>query len=808
MTFIRVFQRLCVLAKIIFMQKNQLFLFFLLIFYCGVHAQNYTISGFVADSSTGEKVIGASIFDTISKNGTGTNDFGFYSLTLPKGKHVLRYSTMGFETIYKTIDLQKNISIPVKISTQAITLKEVEITVDHTKQKVESTQMSSFDIPISAVKSLPFIMGEVDIIKSIQLLPGIKGGTEGTSGLYVRGGGPDQNLILLDGVPVYNVNHLFGFFSVFNADAINHVKMTTGGFPARYGSRLSSVLDIHMKEGNTNKLKGEGSIGLIASKFTIEGPIKKDKASFIISGRRTYIDVLAKPIIAAIGKSQNFEKFGVGYYFYDLNSKINYKITERSHLYLSAYTGTDKAFMRMRETFAKDDYSESTADIHWGNLTTAARWNYKWTDKLFSNATLTYSNYEFFTGSESINKIPQSKKEDTFSMNYSSGIKDWSIKYDVDYIPNPKHYIKAGGHAIYHTFSPGVLAFKTSYADDNFKMDTTFGSSNIYAWETALYIEDDYTITEKLKMNIGFRHSGFFVQENYYNEIEPRFAFRYLINPAWSVKAGVSEMNQYILLLSNSTIGLPTDLWVPVTQKIKPMHGMQYGIGVTHAINKQIDVSVETYYKEMKNLIEYKEGASYFSVEQNSWENKVEQGKGDAYGAEVLIQKHAGKLTGWIGYTLAWSTRTFENLNFGKSFPYRYDRRHDISVVANYKFSEKIDMGMVWVYGTGNAVTMPTYKYQPLEINPWYTELIESPESRNAFRMPSYHRLDVSINIHKQKKRGMRTWSFGLYNAYSRQNPFYLFFDREYSDSGQSYPVLKQISLFPLIPSVSYSFKF
>ncbi len=776
----------------------------ILLFVLISNAQKYTLSGYVSDSKSGEKMISASVYDTISHRGTITNPYGFYSLTLPAGKVHLVVSFVGYQQIRKDFNLTASQSLNIQLN-PTISLNEVEIIAKKDETQVDKTQMSISEIPINTIKSLPVIFGEVDVLKTLQLLPGVQSGSEGTSGLYVRGGGPDQNLILLDGVPVYNADHLFGFFSVFNADAIQNVSLIKGGFPARYGGRLSSVIDIRMKEGNNKEIHGEGSFGLISSKFTFEGPLKKDKSSFILSARRTYIDFLAQPIIRAKSNGNS-----AGYYFYDINAKVNYVFSDTDRVFFSVYTGKDKAYSKMKESYTDNGIkydNEFKASLSWGNITAALRWNHIVNRKLFANVTTTYSRYRFQVGENASykdvnnNNITQNKYEFT----YFSGINDLTTKLDFDYHPNPNHNILFGISEIYHTFSPGVNVFKVTDASSS-NIDTSFGNSNIYANEVSAFIEDDIRITDRLKANIGVHSCGFYVKNNFYKSIQPRLSARYLINEKLSVKAAFSQMNQNLHLLTNSGIGLPTDLWLPVTNNIKPQVSYQYAAGVFYDIAKGYEFSVEGFYKTMSNLIEYKEGVDFFGSFE-SWENKVEVGKGWSYGSEFLIKKTKGKTTGWIGYTLAWSQRQFDNLNFGKKYPYRYDRRHDVAVVITHKLSGKVDFGITWVYGTGNAVSLPIEGYPSIYNGSGqfgYEQDIQYYDGRNGFRMPAYHRLDIGVNFHKEKKWGVRTWSIGIYNVYNRKNPFYMYFS--YDDYGKKR--LTQISIFPIIPSFSYNIKF
>ena len=521
-----------------------------------VQAQKFTIDGTVKDSQTGENIIGASIFNPRTLQGTTTNTYGFYSFTQPGDSVYLRVSYVGYETVLMKFALTGDTTIAIGLN-YGTTLSEVviEAAVDRIQ---ESTQMGTIEVPMEQIKGLPAFLGEVDVFKVLQLLPGVQAGAEGSSGLYVRGGGPDQNLILLDGVPVYNASHLFGFFSVFNADAINHVELVKGGFPARYGGRLSSVIDINMKEGNANEFKGEGSIGLVASRLTLEGPIIKDKTSFIVSGRRTYIDALASPLIRY--STNNEER--AGYYFYDLNAKINHRINNKNRVYLSAYTGKDKAYADSEYSFNGDrgfSKNEENLDLRWGNVTSALRWNSIITNKLFTNVTATYSRYEFGVSADSKETLttPDTTLADFYHTQYNSGIRDLALRMDVDYIPSPNHYIRAGGQIIRHRFTPGVLSYRSTEVQD-----TTLGAQVTNATEFLAYVEDDFLLSQRLKVNAGIHASGFSVEHRLYTSIQPRISGRYLITPDLSWKMSYARMTQYIHLLSNVGIGLPTDLWV------------------------------------------------------------------------------------------------------------------------------------------------------------------------------------------------------------------------------------------------------
>lgn len=786
--------------------KILLFLSVLLLSYNSIFAQKYTINGYVSDSETGELLIGANIFDPIRLVGTSTNVYGFFSLTLPADTFSLVFSYVGYSSQIIKVDLKRNKQIKISLK-PSIVLEEVEISATQSERIEESTKMSTIKLPVEQIKELPALLGEVDVLKTIQLLPGVQSGTEGASGIYVRGGGPDQNLILLDGTPVYNASHLFGFFSVFNADAIKNVELIKGGFPARYGGRLSSVLDIRMKDGNMKKFHAEGSLGIIASKLTVEGPIIKDKTSFIVSARRTYMDIIAQPMIRLINGDEYTTQ---GYYFYDLNAKVNHKFNDKNRLYLSLYMGDDKFYSNTKPYQYLYDgviYKEqANSGLKWGNLTSALRWNHQFNEKLFGNVTMTYSKYNFQVNNykESIVINDTGTLSNIYSIDYLSGINDITGKIDFDFLPNPDHYIKFGFSNIYHTFHPGATTYKIQNSGTT-NIDSFEGAKEIYANEIALYIEDDYKISSHLKANIGLHYSGFLLKKKYYHSLQPRLAMRYLFDGGWSAKASFASMQQYVHLLTNSTIGLPTDLWVPSTENVKPQKSYQTAVGIAKTIKKKIQFTVEGYYKKMDDLIEYKDGATFLSSE-TDWEKKIETGKGWSYGVEVFLQKKYGNTKGWIGYTWSKTDRQFENINFGEIFPYKYDRRHDISIALMQKIDELWDFSATWVYGTGNAVTLPTVRYLPFQQNNkyWWMDEIESFDEKNSFRMASYHRLDISFRRTVKKKWGKSIWTLGVYNAYNRKNPFYYYFG--YDSRGNK--ALRRVSLFPFLPSVSYSFKF
>jgi hypothetical protein len=763
-------------------------------------AQKATVNGYVKDAATGENLIGATVFHLASLSGSTANVHGFYSITLKADSCMLVYSYVGYVPQQIKFKLRRDTSINVNL-TSAGQLDEVVVEATRGEEIQEMTKMGSVTITSDQIKALPAILGEVDVLKVLQLMPGVKS-SEGSTGLYVRGGGPDQNLMLLDGVPVYNASHLFGFFSVFNADAINRVELIKGGFPARYGGRLSSVIDINMKDGNMKEWHGAGSIGLIASRLTVEGPIKKDKTSILVSGRRTYLDLLARPLMALTIP----EDVNLGYFFYDFNVKVNHIIDQRNRVYLSTYLGKDKAYSSYKDTYTNHDGTQrktvADAGLQWGNVITALRWNHIVSPRLFSNVTATYSKYRFNITSEYDERDSDGSDPSFYRAEYRSGIRDLAVKLDMEYIPTPNQYIRFGGQTIFHQFSPGV-AFSSSNTDG----DTTLGAREVYATEYSLYAEDEIKIGRSLKVNGGLHASAFAVQGRWYQSVQPRLAARLLMAHEIALKASYATMTQYVHLLTNAGLGLPTDLWVPATSRVRPQQASQVALGLAKSLKSKYEFSIETYYKKMSNLIEYKDGASFIDIEDDWQDNVATGGIGESYGTEVLAQKKAGKVTGWIGYTLSWTSRKFDDLNFGKWYPYKYDRRHDFSIALMHSWNDRMNFSMAWVFGTGNAISLPMEQYPGVRQDPPGTTNLFPLRyygSRNSYRMSNYHRLDLSVGFSKKKRWGTREWVFGVYNAYNRLNPFYM--DVTFTKDGRK--VFAEYALFPVVPSFAYNFKF
>ena len=781
----------------------------------------YTLSGFIKERGSLELLPGVNIYIPGTPYGTSTNTYGFYSLTLPESDSLaVTFSAVGYESQIKTVRLDRNQEINLLLSSSN-QLREVIVSEQKQKEYVSrNVQMSQIEIPINQIKKIPAFFGEKDVLKVLQLMPGVQKGTEGQTGLYVRGGGPDQNLIILDDAVVYNASHLFGFFSIFNSDALKSVELTKGGFPARFGGRLSSVLDMNMKEGSKEALHGEGGIGLISSRLTLEGPLAKGKSSFLVSGRRTYIDVLAAPLIASQQAGEE-SKVKPGYYFYDLNAKVNYDFGLKDKLYLSGYFGRDKFYAN-----EKSPDSESKAGLDWGNTTATLRWNHLFTSRLFLNTSLIFSDFDFGVSNYTKDMNTDGSVSDEFSLQYNSRIRDMGLKMDFDFFPLPRHVIKFGGQLTHHRFVPSALAVLGTFLSNPIERSV----KPVNTLEGGLYAEDTWQPFDALKMNLGIRLSSFKTETKNYIRPEPRFSAALRLAQDFSLKGSYAQMNQYVHLLTNTGLGLPTDLWVPTTDRISPQQSRQVALGLAKDLNHPaLSITLEGYYKSMSNILNYKEGASFLSLSgtnanELSWEDNVTSGRGWSYGLEFLVHKKTGRLSGWVGYTLSWTKWQFPELNFGKIFFPRYDRRNDISLVGIFEVNKRITISGTWVYGTGNALTLPLASYQAVqdnfytyssqsrpggEITRWYGSTVNEYGEKNSFRAEPYHRLDLAIQFHKKKKRHERTWEIGVYNAYNRRNPFFYNLSTESSANGATQKtVLKRYSLFPVIPSISYNFKF
>ncbi len=826
------------------MQKFKLllpfFLFPLLLF----GQQKYTISGYVEDATSGEKLLSAAVVETEKRLGITTNTYGFFSLTLPAGQVSVQTSFVGYDNQIQSFLLRGDTLLTIRLSPIA-SLQTVEVSATRNNRVENQVQMSQISLPIAQIKKLPSLLGETDILKVLQLLPGIKFGTEGSSGLYVRGGSNDQNLILLDGVPVYNAAHFGGIFSVFNADAIKNVQITTGGFPARYGGRLSSVVEIDMKEGNMKQFHTEASVGVVSSKIFFEGPIIKDKMSFMVSARRTYADLLIRPSrsreVREAESSSNAKLEEFALYFYDLNAKLNYKINDKHRLFFSVYNGLDKNGETIsRQSSTSPTLKNTSGDFYqWGNLTAAFRWNWLANSKLFVNTAITRSTYDFGIRGVYEGQTTLAPSFKTISPNlsisnfkYNSDVRDWAIKFDASYVLNPTHQFRFGASATYHNFSPGLFRSITSTPKtqgsalmDN--KDTTFGNKTIRSVEPSAYVEDEIRLG-RLTANVGV-HAGFFFVDNItYPSVQPRVSLLYKVSNGSALKASFVTMRQFVNLLTNDGLGFPTDLWVSSTRRLKPQEAWQAALGYAVSIGEKYDITVETYYKDMKNVLSYKEGASYLDqVDLEPWEEKVTQGLGKAYGLEVFFRKKTGKTTGWISYTWSKNDRQFDDVNGGKWFPFRYDRRHELSLVAVHELTKRLSFSWNWNFATSNPISIPIGLFQFPLIDISQNQIKDIGRviiygERNSFRPSLYHRLDFNFDYVIKRKMGEHKISVGAFNAYNRENPFYYdlktdergvasgFLDRFGKPVLRSEPRLglQQVSLIPILPYVSYGIKF
>ena len=764
------------------------FLLFYLMIGISVNAQKFTISGTIRSAAKGETLIGASV--RAGKTGATSNDYGFYSLTLEKGTYTFEVSAVGLKTDTRTIDLTKDLVIDISLGNEENELDNVVVTAG-ARRNLRTTQMGVEKLSTQEIKNIPVLLGERDILKTMQLLPGIKSAGEGNSGFYVRGGAADQNLILLDEAPVYNASHLLGFFSTFNSDAIKDMTMYKAGMPAQYGGRLSSVLDIKMNDGNNQDFNVSGGVGLISAKLNIEGPIEKDKSSFLITGRRTYVDMFLK-----LSKDSTVNSNSL--FFYDLNVKANYILGKKDKLYLSGYFGRDN--LGVGNTFG----------LSWGNGTGTVRWNHIYSNKLFSNTSLIFSNYNY-----TISIRSGANDFDIFSQ-----IRDWNLKHEMQWYLNDRNSIRVGFNSIVHTIRPGeVTATSASSINNSFLQKR-------YSLDNALYATNTWKASEKWSVTYGARLSSFTilgkgdfytldpdgkvldtlsytkgqVVKNYLN-LEPRLAASFQLNNSSSVKASYVRNTQNLHLISNSTTSSPTDKWLASTNIIKPEISDQVAIGYyKNLFDNHYELTLETYYKTMQNQVDYRDGANIY-INSDAIESQLLFGKGRAYGLEMLLKKKTGKLTGWISYTLSKTQRKIDGINSNEWYNARQDRTHDIAIVASYQASKKWNFSANWIFYTGDAVTFPAGKYQiDGQTVYYYTE-------RNGYRMPNYHRLDLGATLQlKKHKRWSSELAFSLYNAYGRENAYSITFQDNKDDPNKTEAL--QTALFKYIPSVSYNFKF
>ncbi len=768
----------------------------------------HEIAGYVRDASNGETLIGATIRLIGSKKAVQTNTYGYFSIDLPNQSDSIAISYIGYVTSFVGIHSGANQKLTVDLKPIPIHSKEVVITGEKSNKQITSTTMSIAEISGEKLKSLPVILGEQDVLKAITLLPGIKSGGEAGTGFYVRGGGPDQNLILMDEAVVYNPSHLFGFLSVFNSDAVKNIEIIKGGMPANYGGRLSSILNVSMREGNNKKMQSSGGVGLISSRFTVEGPLRKGSSSFLVSGRRTYIDILAKPFVPASLQ-------GNSYYFYDLNVKTNWVLNDKNRLYFSGYFGRD--ILNFQSPRNKDVFF----NFGWGNSTATLRWNHLFNKHLFLNTSFIYNRYDLFNNFTFGNN----------GFNVKSGVEDINLKMDFNWFGLNNHSIKFGYNYTFHQFQPGILSGSIGTTNLNQAVNSQ------YAHEFAAYLADEWKLSQRIALNIGLRAVAFnlvgpYEQKEYdtdtglptglsktyktaesiafYPVFEPRASVTYLINEASSVKASFTQTYQFLHLATTSGAQFPVDLWVPSSKKIKPQLAYQYAIGYyRNFLNDVIETSVEAYYKPMFNQIEFKPGAQLF-FNQNL-ENEMVFGKGLSYGIEFLLRKTSGRLNGWVGYTWSKSTRQFDQLNQGQVYFYRYDRTHDMSLTLSYQINQKWTANFVFVFGTGNAVTLPSgryayrFGYNQTENKPEFV-FVDVYDKINSYRLPAYHRADISLTyLRKKTEKWESSWNFSVYNLYNRANPYFIYF---YPDIDLGQVKAYMVYLFPILPSVQWNFKF
>lgn len=743
-------------------------------------AQKITVSGYVKDGTTKEALIGATVVNANTKTGTSTNQYGFFSLTVPIADTIeLLISYQGFKLQAKKIVTKENLQLDILLESSTGSLGEVVVTAGRNNRNVQKAQMGVIDVPIRAIKNLPVLMGERDILKIIQLLPGVQGGQEGTTGFYVRGGNLDQNLVQLDEATVYNPNHLFGLFSTFNVNSINHVQLIKGGFPAEYGGRLSSILNITMKEGNKTKYQTEGGIGLLSANLTFQGPIQKNKSSFIISARRSYIDLLLKP----------FTSKSTAYRFYDLNAKMNYELGKKDHLYFSFFKGNDNAAYTGANSF--------NYNTDFGNTTATFRWNHLLGSKIFSNTSLIYNDYHLGLGTTQNNY---------YEVLYT-GIKDLNAKTDFTYTPNSRHKIKAGFTYTYHTLYPAAVSAKIPRRGNQItinKDSITKRPSN----EFAFYATDDYDISKKISLNYGVRIPVFTSSGATYTAIEPRVTAKFSLNPTTSIKASWTLMNQFLHSVPNSTASLPTDIWLSSSAKVKPQQSSQVALGLfKNFADNGIEASAEIYYKTMNNQVLFKEGSQI--VLTTNLDDILTFGSGKSYGLELFVKKNFGRLSGWGSYTLSKTTQQFSELNRGAVFPASFDRRHNFSLAGSYELNKRWTVSADFVFYTGRAFTLPAGRITVPVNGSLYDGVYYDFTNRNNARFRSYHRLDVSFSNKKVVKfwgrKYEREWVFGAYNLYSRLNPYFIYLTTN-ADTKQ--PEARQVSLLPIIPSISFNFKF
>jgi len=761
--------------------------------YTQAQITSYNISGLVLDAFSGESLPGAHVYVQGTKTGVVTNNYGFYVLALPSGDYILNISYVGYTTLELPFQLQKPERLDIKLS-PSIELNEIEVKAR--SSQLQNPQMGVLHIPMIQAASIPALMGEKDVLKAFQLMPGVQSGKEGTGGLFVRGGGSDQNLIILDDAVVYNATHLFGFFSLFNGQAIKEVTLIKGGFPARYGGRLSSVIDITMKEGDMSEYHGEAGIGLIASRIMFEGPIKAGKSSFMIAGRRTYFDLLSRPFL-----SENEQP---AYFFYDLNLKTNFILNEKNRLYFSAFLGKDELNTRSSER----DITNKMG-LNWRNILANIRLNTLLNNGLFMNNTLVFSQYNsgYYLNQED-NHIDKS-----YHIEHSNGLKDLSLKSDFVMGAIPRHTIRFGSSLSYYQFMPRRVVLKNEFTNE-YDNESEKAQSGLLSF----YIEDEF-VYDKWMYNIGLRQNFYTSGKHWLVRAEPRITIGYLIGNKSSLKASFTMMNQFIHLLSSTGTMLPADIWLPATKSIQTQQSIQYSIGYEREFSRlKVDFSLEAYYKTSSNVLTYRDGANFFFIDatnppqQINWETNITSGKAKSFGFEAMFHKKQGKWNGWLGYGWSKSSVRFNEINSGDWFPSDYDRRHDVTILFSYDFKPHRKVSASWTYMSGHPITLPFHTsvaHKPYDFEGHTTPTtfinIDYYGGRNNYRTDNYQRLDLALQLTRPLKRGKRTWEIGIYNTYNHHNPFMYYVDNVY---GSDKRMLKKMAIFPFIPSITYVRKF
>jgi hypothetical protein len=771
----------------------------------------YVISGYVEDAETGERLVGAQIFDLRSKNGTLTNDGGFFSLRLKADSVKLVVSMLGYAVHGERFLLSQNTKRQIGLAND-LKLETVVITDENQPGSMEESGVSVIQVPMAELAKLPGLMGESDVINVLKMMPGVHSGGDGAQGFYVRGGGPDQNLVILDGATVYNSSHLFGFYSIFNSEAIKDVKLVKGGFPARYGGRLSSVVDIQAKDGNLQKLEGGVHIGLVSAKVMLSGPIVKGKSSFLFSARRTILE----PFFGIINKF-TIPRQGnrLGYSFVDLQGKLQQILGPRDRILLGAYVGGDR-FVSGYDIDTTGVSNQFDFGLRWGNTVGSLQWRHEWSSQLFSQLCLHGSQYSYRAQSASQLSF-SGNNPDKNTLETRSSVEDVGLRWAFDWMADSHNWLRFGVAGTRHVFEPETFTQLVQGQNDDTSF-TLLSQAKIRSWETMAWLEDQVRIGKRLNFNLGVHFSNYWVDSTFYWSVQPRGSVRLTLPANFGIQAAYTDMVQYIHLLTNSGLGLPTDLWVPATGAVPPQRSRQVSLGIDKRIPYGgLSLSVEAYYKQMSDLIDYQTGVNFLG--NTDWQDLVEKGgTGKSYGLEVLLRKNTGRFTGWMGYTLSRTDRQFAGINFGQPFPYKYDRRHDFSTAIIFKINERMDVSANWMFATGNAITFPSSVYyapsSPLlgfwDLNQGQDlDVIIDYGSRNSFRLEPYHRLDVNLSLHKPVKWGQIFWNFGIFNVYNRRNPYFLFLRADYSTDPNS-PAIKvrKMSLLPILPELNFCFKF